>query len=63
MSNLSKDVFFTKYTSTSSPLSKEYSLENEKIEKNAAASMHKGTAECVTIPFEEFANALIKGNK
>jgi predicted P-loop ATPase len=51
------EVTYTRYTSTK-PLSKEYWLENEVIQKKANALLYKGMAEIVTTTFEEFIEAL-----
>lgn len=58
MKKTTKMVSFTKYTSSFYPLSKKYKLTNNGIEKSASATMHKGTAERVTMPFENFGTAL-----
>jgi hypothetical protein len=51
-------VTFTKYTSTG-PLSKSYSFDaSGAVVKQAAAQMHTGIAERVTMPFADFAEAL-----
>ena len=51
-------VTFTKYTSTG-PLSKSYSVDaSGAVVKQAAAQMHTGIAERITMPFADFAEAL-----
>jgi len=52
-------ITFTSYQSTE-PLSKRYWVEEELIQKQAAAQMFKGTAKRVTMPFVEFSKALAK---
>ncbi len=52
-------VIFTKFTSNK-PLSKEFSIDDTGlIKKKAAANMYSGTAERVTMSFEEYCNELI----
>ena len=58
MKKTKKMVSFTKYTSSFYPLSKKYKLTNNGIEKSASATMHKGIAERVIMPFEDFGKAL-----
>lgn len=51
-------VSVTKYTSTSGSQSKTYTLKGKTIEKTPSAQMYEGTAERITIPFEDFVDAL-----
>ncbi len=59
MTKITLPITFTIFTSTD-PQSKIYTLENEKIKKTPSAQMYRGTAERITIPFKDFANALSK---
>jgi len=52
-------ITFTQYKSNDS-LSKRYWLEDGEIQKQASAQMTKGTADRVTMPFADFAQALAK---
>ena len=56
---MSELITFTRYTSPET-LSKRYWLEDEAIQKAAAAQMYKGTAERITMPFADFKNELEK---
>ena len=56
------NITFTQYKSTS-PLSKRYWLDDTQIMKQAAAQMYTGTAERLTIPFADFAEALNKATE
>lgn len=55
------EIIFTRYQSTG-PLSKQYWLENDVIQKQAAAQMYSGTAERVTLPFADFPQELAKAD-
>ena len=59
---MTNQVTFTKYSSNS-PVSKLYWVENEVVHKQAAAQMHTGTAERVTMPFVEFPDALSRATE
>ncbi|WP_415878539.1 hypothetical protein [Methylomonas sp. TEB] len=51
---MSTKVYFTKYTSFQNPISKFYSVNNGRIEKEFGLPLYKGKAERVSINFEDF---------
>ena len=55
---MTTNITYTKYTNHKEPLSKQYWLEEDAIQKQASALLYDGSAERITMPFASFAHAL-----